>query len=75
MQSSWKNPACMYLGAGLGFSRVKPQANQSWWFTADKYSPGYNLFAGLRLSDHFFAEFADFNLGEANLKKSNPKIT
>ncbi len=72
--SSWKNSACMYVGAGLGFGRVKPDSIDGTWYTEDKYSPGYNLFAGLRLSDHIFTEFAHFNLGDANLKNVNPNI-
>ena len=66
---------CFYGGIGLGQSDIEPEGSYNGWSTHDNHDTGYKLFLGFHFAKHLFAEFSYSDLGEAELRNSNPNVT
>ena len=66
---------CFYGGIGLGRSDVDPEGSVNGWSLSDNHDTAYKLFLGYHFSKHLFAEFSYSDLGEAELRNSDPAIT
>jgi hypothetical protein len=67
--------SCWYGSFGLGSTRLEPDEADSGWSVTDKSDDGFKLAIGYRLTQHWFAELAYYDLGEAVLEANNPAIT
>ncbi|WP_018275935.1 putative Ig domain-containing protein [Teredinibacter turnerae] len=74
--SAYRQAGCWYLGLGAGVSKLEPEPTDATsWQVNDSSSNAVGVFAGLRLSDHLFAELSHYDLGTATLSSVNPSIT
>jgi hypothetical protein len=65
---------CWYLGAGVNYSYLHPDASGSAWYVTDEYGQGVEVFAGIRFSHHWGGEFNYADIGSAGLNSRNPNI-
>ncbi len=66
--------ACFYVGAGYGVSHVDPEQESNGWSTDDDISDGWTAYLGMHFSEHWFAELAYSDIGEAGLGNAVPAI-
>ncbi len=73
---AYKQSQCWYAGAGLGLSQLDPKPfGSSNWRVDENSDRTIAAFVGLRIKEHYFAEFSYADLGAATLSNLNPAIS
>ena len=65
---------CAYVGAGVNYSYLRPDASGTNWKVTDENSRGYEIYAGLRLTRHWYGEISYADLGSSGLMNRNPAV-